>query len=583
MAEADGIRRLDAGTINRIAAGEVVERPASAVKELVENALDAGAEQIEVEIEEGGKRLIRVRDDGFGIPRDDLPLAVERHATSKLPEGDLFDIRSMGFRGEALAAIAGVSRLSLTSRAAGADAAWQLEVEAGRVGDLRPAALPRGTCVEARDLFYATPARLHFLRGDRAESLDVAEVVRSLACAHPGVGFRLRQGSREVLHLRAETGDTARRARTGAVMGVTFLDDSVPVAGRGPAGSVVGLAGLPTHNRPRGNALRVFVNGRPVRDSLILGAIRGAYRDLLPAGRHPAVALWIEVPPARLDANVHPAKHEVRFRDAAEIRALTVRSLREALATAGHRTAPSVGTGAVAAFRALPPAPARGEGRPVLFTPAPEAPPPAPEAPAARSYPLGAARAQLHRMFIVAETAEGIILVDQHAAHERIVYEQMKAELAASGVARSPLLLPEVVTLPETDATRLLAARDELKALGLVIEPMGPGQICVREVPTALGDANHAGLLRDLADELAAGEGAGEGAETVSLGARLHAVCARMACHGSVRGGAALSPAEMDALLRRMESTPNAGQCNHGRPTWVEMKLADVERLFQRR
>ena len=579
-----GIRRLDAHTINRIAAGEVVERPAAVVKELVENALDAGAQHIEIEIEEGGQRLIRVVDDGTGIPQEQLPLAVERHATSKLPANDLFDIRTMGFRGEALAAIAGVSRFALTSRARGTESAWRIEVDAGNAGSVRPAALQRGTRAEAKDLFYATPARLKFLRSERSESMEIAETLRSLACANPGVGFVLRNGGRETLRYAPEEGDAtdARRARVGQVLGGSFLEDSVPVTRETPVGAISGLAGVPTHNRTRGNAMRVFVNGRPVRDALVLGAIRGAYRGLLPAGRHPAVALWIDVSPDRLDANVHPAKTEVRFRDADKVRAITVQSIRDALATAGHRAAASGGTAAVAAFRDLGPGSGQGPlppppSRPVVFEAAPEGRPVAPPDRRTREYPLGAACAQLHRMFIVAETPEGIVLVDQHAAHERIVFEQMKAELEKNGVVRSQLLIPDVVSLPETDAERLLARTDELKELGLVIEPMRPGQLCVREVPTMLGDVNSAKLLQDLADDLAASD------EATSLRSRLDAVCSRMACHSSVRGGATLSSAEMNALLRKMEATPHSGQCNHGRPTYVEMKLEDLERLFERR
>ena len=580
-----GIRRLDAHTINRIAAGEVVERPASAVKELIENALDASARNVEIQIEDGGQRLIRVIDDGAGIPPEQLPLAMERHATSKLPADDLFDIRTMGFRGEALAAISGVSRFSLTSRAEGADSAWRIEVDAGHAAEARPAALQRGTRAEARDLFYATPARLKFLRGERSETMEISETVRSLACANPGVGFVLRNGARETLRYAPEKGDAAeaRRARVGQVMGAAFLDDSVEVARQTPVGTISGLAGLPTHNRPRGNPLRVFVNGRPVRDALVLGAVRGAYRGLVPQGRHPVVALWIDVPPDRLDANVHPAKTEVRFRDAAEIRAMTIRSLRDAIADAGHRAATSGGTAAVAAFRDLDPRigqpafPPSRPARPVIFDAPPERPPMDAPDRGGREFPLGAACAQLHRMFIVAETPEGIVLVDQHAAHERIVYEQMKAELAESRVARSPLLIPDVISLPETDVERLLARRDELERLGLVIEPMSPGQLCVREVPSMLGDVNSAKLLQDLADDLA------ENDEATSLLSRLDAVCSRMACHGSVRGGATLGQAEMNALLRKMEATPHSGQCNHGRPTYVEMKLEDLERLFERR
>lgn len=581
----DGIRRLDPHTINRIAAGEVVERPASAIKELIENALDANARHIEIEVEDGGKRLIRVVDDGTGITAEQLPLAVERHATSKLPGNDLFDIRTMGFRGEALAAIAGVSRFTLTSRAEGADAAWRIEVDAGRVGKVRPAALQRGTRAEARDLFYATPARLKFLRGERSESMEIAETVRNLACANPAVGMVLRNGGREVLRFAPEKGDAAeaRRARIGQVIGADFLKDSMEVSRATPVGRISGLVGKPTHNRSRGNAMRVFVNGRPVRDTLVLGAVRGAYRGQVPSGRHPVVALWIDVPPDRLDANVHPAKTEVRFRDAAEIRANTVRCLRDAIAEAGHRAASTGGMTAVSSFRGVGPAigmpafPPPADARPVIFDTPPGATPMAKPDHATRTYPLGAACAQLHRMFIVAETPEGIVLVDQHAAHERIVFEQMKAQLAEDGVARSQLLIPDVVSLPETDTERLLARREELEELGLVIEPMQSGQLCVREVPTLLGEVNSARLLQDLAADLA------EGDEATSLRSRLEAVCSRMACHGSVRGGATLSQAEMNALLRKMEATPHSGQCNHGRPTYVEMKLEDLERLFERR
>jgi len=582
---AAAIRLLDSRTVNRIAAGEVVERPASAVKELVENALDADARQIDIDIRDGGKTLIRVTDDGGGIPKAQLPLAVERHATSKLPEDDLFNILTFGFRGEALAAISGVSRFSLTSRHADDESAWRIEVDAGCAAAPRPAALAAGSRVEARDLFYATPARLKFLRGDRAEAQDVTETVRSLACANPRCGFRLRGDDRELLRLDREAGedDECRRNRIRAVFGDEFLADSVDVDRRSQVGDIRGFAGLPTHNRARGNAIRFFVNNRPVRDNFLLGALRGAYRDLLPKGRHPAVALWVDVPPDRLDANVHPAKTEVRFRDAVAVRGLLIAAIRDAISGAGHRAATREGAVA-ASFRgtlagtALAPTAAHTPGkRDVLFEPPPTARPTAPPDAGARNHPLGAACAQLHGNYILAETEEGIVLVDQHAAHERLVLEEMKAALDSGDVQRTPLLLPDVVALQPADCDRLLNRRDELQTLGLVIEPMGTGQVCVREVPALLEDIDSAALLRDLADDLAAED------ETVSLRSRLESVCARMACYGSIRRGRALTQTEMNQLLRRMEKTALSGQCNHGRPTHVFMKLADLECLFERR
>ena len=579
------IRRLGEAVINRIAAGEVVERPASAVKELVENALDAGAGQISVHIEEGGRGRIQVADDGIGIPRAELPLAIERHATSKLATEDLQQIRSMGFRGEALAAISGVSRFSLVSRPAGAEHAWRLEVNAGVAGEPAPAPGGEGTTVEVLDLFYATPARLGFLRKPRTEAAAVADVMRDLAVASPSTGFLFCDDGREVLRVTPESGDRdeARRARIGAVLGEGFLENAVPAAGQREAGAVWGYAGLPTHNRSNGHAQYVFVNNRPVHDRVVQGAIRGAYRDLLPRGRFPVLAIWIETEADRVDVNVHPAKSQIRFRDEAEIRALIVGSLRRALTGAGHLATSEGGRAALTSFQRQPESTGVSSGGPELFAAPPSAPGADPavveaEGPAPGDYPLGAARAQLHRMFILAQTENGIVLVDQHAAHERLVYERMKADLEAKGVARQNLLIPDVVELPPGDADRVLARSAELAELGLVIEPFGGNAVCVREVPQILGVVDTKGLLHDLA-----GDFAEDGDAPASLRSRLDAVCSRMACHSSIRGGRALSVNEMNQLLRDMESTPHSGQCNHGRPTYVEMKLDDLLTLFERR
>ncbi len=566
-----------------------MERPASAVKELVENALDAGAARISIDYEEGGRRRIRVTDDGSGIVREELPLAVERHATSKLSAGDLHNIRTMGFRGEALAAISGVSRFSLTSRVAGSDHAWRLQVDAGKRREPEPAALERGTVVEVRDLFYATPARLGFLRSARSEGNAIADTVRNLAIANPHVGFTLRHGERELLQCPPEEGSesAARAGRIERVLGEGFRQNAFEVRAGRPVASLSGHAGLPTHHRSTGQAQFVFVNSRPVRDRLVLGAVRGAYRDLLPRGRFPVVALWLETDPSRVDVNVHPAKSEVRFRDADQIRSLVAGSLRHSLVGSSHRTSNEIHANALDAFRTgSSPLPGNvlptGGDAAILFP----APPAAPgvetrsaeaEGPDASAFPLGAARAQLHRMFIVSQTADGVALIDQHAAHERLVYERLKAELDAEGIERKNLLIPDIVRMDSADRERLLSRAGELKELGLVIEAFGPDEICVREVPAILGEVESESLLRDLAGDIA------EYREAATLREQLEAVCSRMACHGSVRGGRALTLNEMNKLLRDMEETPHSGQCNHGRPTYVELKLADLEKLFERR
>ena len=595
------IRLLPDGVINRIAAGEVVERPASAVKELVENAIDAGARQIDVRVSEGGRALIQVSDDGGGMSRDELPLAVARHATSKLPrDDDLGNISTLGFRGEALPSIAAVSRLEITSRESGAENAWSLSIEGGAVGEAVPAAHPPGTTVSVRDLFYATPARLKFLKTERTESGHIADALSRLAMARPDIAFTLFDGEREVL--RSPAGEDlldSRLARLALIISRDFADNALALDAEREGVRLTGYAGLPTFNRATARQQYLFVNGRPVRDRLLAGAVRGAYHDFLGGGRHPVLALFIELSPDGLDVNVHPAKTEVRFRNSGVVRGLIVGSLKRALAEAGHRAASTVSHAALGAIR-----PGSGEFQPALPAHAgayPRAPAPAmrglsdvaaeyqsplaaptadtvdgaPEA--GEDFPLGVARGQVHATYIVSQTSDGIVIVDQHAAHERLVYEQMKAGLAAGGIARQMLLLPEVVELEESAAARLTQRQEELAALGLVLEAFGPGAVIIRETPALLGEGDIKGLVRDLAEELA------EFSESVALKEKLLEVCSSMACHGSVRAGRRLNGEEMNALLREMEATPHSGQCNHGRPTYVELKLADIERLFGRR
>ncbi len=599
------IRRLPEAAINRIAAGEVIERPASAVKELVENAIDAGASRIDVEIEAGGSALIRVTDDGRGMGREDLLLAVERHATSKLAAGsdgavDLLNIAYLGFRGEALPSIGAASRLSIVSRAEGEDEAWRVHVEGGAVSALEPAALSQGTRIDVRDLFYATPARLKFLKSERAETMAVSEIVKRLAMAHPAAAFTLKSNGRALLDVGREgdlAGD-ARLHRLGRVLGREFQENAVAVDAERGGVRLTGFAGLPTFNRGNAQLQFLFVNGRPVRDKLLIGAVRGAYQDFLARDRHPAVALFVDLAPEDVDVNVHPAKAEVRFRDAGLVRGLIVSGLRHALAGAGHRASTTVAGAALASFRP------QGEGaRDYQARPAPQpgmrgfaesfhqpvaSPLPGAAARSARvetdeplpgdtSLPLGVARGQVHETYIVAQTEDGLVIVDQHAAHERLTYERMKAQLAEKGVARQGLLIPEVVELERDAVARLVEREAELAELGLVLEGFGEEAVVVREVPALLGDADIKGLVRDLADELSELDAA------LSLKERLEEVCSTMACHGSVRAGRRLNADEMNALLRQMEATPHSGQCNHGRPTYVELKLADIERLFGRR
>ena len=616
------IRRLPPELINRIAAGEVVERPASVVKELMENALDAGAMRIEVQADGGGLSRILVADDGAGLSRDELPLAIERHAPSKLPAGpdgayDLLRIATLGFRGEALPSIGSVARLAIASRARGESAAHAIVVDGGAVSDVAPSPFDQahGARVEVRDLFHATPARLKFMKSERAEAMAIAEAVKRQAMADESVAFALDLDGRRTLRLAAEpAGPEGRLARLAAVLGREFADNALSIDQAREGVRLTGYAGLPTYNRGSAAHQYLFVNGRAVRDRLLHGALRAAYADFLARDRHPAAALYLTLDPTLVDVNVHPAKAEVRFRDPALVRGLIIGTLRHVLAGAGHRASTTVASAALGSFRREPataaagfsawtaggwPATASGRlpglggvsARSETSSPVPPenwAPPgqdfgaPGPAA-ALRveeeepDYPLGAARAQVHATYIVAQTRDGVVIVDQHAAHERLVYERMKAQMAEGGVARQRLLLPEVVELDPAEAERVCARAEELADLGLALESFGPGAVLVRETPALLGEADVAALVRDIADDLA------ENGAPLALGERLAEVCSTMACHGSVRAGRQLTAPEMNALLREMEATPHSGQCNHGRPTYVELKLADIERLFGRR
>jgi len=615
------IRRLPPETVNRIAAGEVVERPASAIKELVENALDAGATRIEVQADGGGLTRILIADDGHGMAADQLALAVERHATSKLEpddagDVDLLRIHTLGFRGEALPSIGSVARLTITSRPRQGGDAHAITVEGGDQRPVAPAGFPgpHGARVEVRDLFYATPARLKFMKSERSEAMAISEEIKRQAMAHEGVAFTLDLDGKTTLRLPAEhPGDAGRLKRLAALLGRDFEANALLIDQARDNVRLTGYAGLPTYSRGNAGHQYLFVNGRPVKDRLLQGALRGAYADFLARDRHPAAVLFLEIDPLYVDVNVHPAKAEVRFRDPALVRGLIVGGLRHALAAAGHRASTTVAADALAGFRPhtgvssgpawSPSSPAaagfsgwQGWAAPASTTariipglnersarvepgasadgwPADAAP----AAPDLIDFPLGAARAQLHGTYIVAQTRDGLVVVDQHAAHERLVYERMKAQMAEGSVTRQALLTPEVVELDPAEAERVASRADELAQLGLIVEAFGVGAVLVRETPALLGDTDVQGLIRDIADDLA------EHGAALALSERLGEVCGTMACHGSVRAGRVLSAPEMNALLRDMEATPHSGQCNHGRPTYVELKLADLEKLFGRR
>ncbi len=610
------IRQLDDGAINRIAAGEVVERPASAVKELIENAIDAGATRIEVAIADGGKTLIRVSDDGCGMSPDQLPLALSRHATSKIDGSDLLDIHTFGFRGEALPSLGAVGRLTITSRAAGQDAAT-VSVSGGAMGAVKPAALGGGTIVELRDLFFATPARLKFMRSDRAESQAIGDVVKRLAMAEPFIGFTLRDVSgggegRITFRADGESGDLfdALHGRLARILGAEFAENALRIDAEREGLRLIGYAALPTYSRGSNVAQYLFVNGRPVKDKLLVGALRAAYFDFLSRDRHPAAALFIDCDPQLVDVNVHPAKSEVRFRDPGMARGLIVSSLRHALAEAGHRASTTVAGATLGAMRPEVPAgrvyqmdrPSLGariagyQAQAPVHEPAPSHMPGFAEAGAGLSgrvfdseegpqgtderaveeNPLGAARGQVHENYIIAQTADGMVIVDQHAAHERLVYERLKKQMTENGVAAQALLIPEIIELSEGDCARLLSVTDDLARFGLTIEPFGGTAVAVRETPAILGEINARAMILDILDEL------DDQGESLLVQAQVEAILSRVACHGSIRSGRRMRADEMNALLREMEATPHSGQCNHGRPTYVELKLADIERLFGR-
>jgi DNA mismatch repair protein MutL len=601
------VRQLPEQVVNRIAAGEVVERPASVVKELVENAVDAGASRIDVFTDGGGRRRIGITDDGSGMTAADLVLAVDRHATSKLDDEDLLQIKTLGFRGEALPSIGAVAKLSITTRHAGEPHAWSLSVEGGAKSPVMPAALGQGTRVEVNDLFYATPARLKFLKTDRTEAEAIREIVRRLAMARPDIAFTLAGEERApVTWAAALPGAAGRLTRLGDILGADFRGCAIEVRAERDGVVVEGFAAAPSLTRANALGQYLFVNGRPVRDKLIVGAVRAAYADYLPRDRHPVVALFVTLDSREVDANVHPAKTEVRFRNAGLVRALIVHALKEGLAREGRRTAANDAGGAIAAFRpSFAPRPGNWDWRRSPSLPVGPVPgfagavatalaeqeqagfdvgaPTADVRFEAQAFadlidrPLGAARTQIHETYIVSQTRDGLIVVDQHAAHERIVYERLKASLTANGVQRQILLIPEIVELDEATVEQLLARADELASFGLAIESFGPGAVAVRETPSLLGKTDAGALLRDLAEHMA------EWDEALPLERKLMHVAATMACHGSVRAGRRLKPEEMNALLREMEATPNSGQCNHGRPTYVELKLSDIEKLFGRR
>jgi DNA mismatch repair protein MutL len=602
------IRLLHSTIVNQIAAGEVIERPASAIKELVENSIDANAKRIDIKIRDGGRTFISISDDGLGMNPSDLSLAIERHATSKLPNDDLKNIETLGFRGEALPSIGSVSRMTITSRSLDEDTAWMIKIEGGSKRTLVPASLTRGTTIEVRDLFFATPARLKFLKAPKTENSHALDAIKRLAMAHPEIAFTVTDEKRTTLKLYPSQNDllTMRLDRLDAIMGNKFAENALAIDANREGILLTGHIGLPTLNRGNASLQFLFVNGRPVKDKLLFGAVRGAYRDFLAHNRHPLLALFIEIPSECLDINVHPAKTEVRFRDPGLVRGLIVSALKNALADAGHRASTTVSNQALGAMRAAN-STYYSEGshnrnshpfnqsfleqreltntlqaptdqltnldtnRSVKYIHEEE------KEEISEHFPLGVARAQLHETYIVAQTINGIVIVDQHAAHERLVYEKMKKALRGTGIKRQGLLIPEIVELDQSAVDRIIERAEQLNELGLVIEPFGPGAIIVRETPAMLGEVDIPSMINDLADDLT------ENDEALNLKDRLADVSATMACHGSVRAGRRLNGKEMNSLLREMETTPHSGQCNHGRPTYVELKLTDIEKLFGRR
>lgn len=598
------IQQLGPAAVNRIAAGEVIERPAAAVKELVENAIDAGARSIDIAITHGGISLIEVSDDGAGIPERELPLALERHATSKIDGDDLLNINTFGFRGEALPSLGAVARLKIETRFLGDDSGSVIKVEAGRISAVSPASRAHGTLVTVADLFYATPARLKFLKSERAEAMAITDMVKRLAMACPEIAFSLTdrtEKTRRLLELPRETGDAemATAARLGRILGRDFTQNAIWVDTERDGLTLKGMAGLPTYSKGNAVAQYLFVNGRPVKDRMLTGALRAAYRDVMSQNRHPVAALFIDCAPELVDVNVHPAKSEVRFRDAGLARGLIVSGLKHALAEAGHRSTTTISQATLGAMQPQPHAPIyQMERRPAstsqlhpmpgfaetarpsarVEAPAMEEGSPEPDdlAPCS-SMPLGAARAQVHENYIIAQTEDGITIIDQHAAHERLVYEQLKAQFAKGQVPSQALLIPEIVELDAHQIHSILDVSGALANIGLEIEAFGGNAICVRATPAILGEINVHALVRDILDALEA-----EGISDV-LEQHINAILSRMSCHGSIRSGRRMTAPEMNALLRQMEAEPMSGQCNHGRPTYVSLKLADIEKLFGRR
>lgn len=598
---ADVIRLLPEQLVNQIAAGEVIERPASALKELLENAIDAGATRISIELERGGLSSLIVSDNGRGMSCDELPVAVQRHATSKLPDDDLFQITHFGFRGEALPSIGAVSSLSLTSRVGDVEHGWRLDIVHGAVGVPRPAACAIGTRIEITDLFGSVPARLKFLKTERTEAGQCIDVVRRLAMCRPDIGFQMSDSGKAVFSLPAQPlPDEGARKRLSALVGRTFADEAIAIDSRRDEMHLTGLAGLPTMNRQTASHIYLFVNDRPVRDRQLLGAVRAGYQDMLPRGRHPVLVLFLSMPPGDVDVNVHPAKAEVRFSDPQRVRGLFVGSLMNTLSDAGLRATQEGSEHALRRFQSAqmptitsaPASPDTGDmrqGQQGLSSYMLADAPPAARiampsqletmaqgASAEASFPLGAARAQLHKTYVIAETGDGIVLVDQHAAHERLVMERMKEGLAEGPLASQTLLLPEVVDIPIDQYEAILGEVDMLNRLGLQLEGFGQGSLLVRGVPALLGEVSPSAIVRDIGEELSHLGG------STGLQDRLNAVIASISCHGSVRAGRQLGSDEMNALLRQMEETPAAGQCNHGRPTFITLSLSDLEKLFHR-
>lgn len=599
------IRHLPDYLVNQIAAGEVVERPAAAVKELVENALDAGATRIEVDLKDGGKTLIAVRDNGGGMSRDDLVSALDRHATSKLPDDDLLNIQYLGFRGEALPSIGSVSRLTIATRERGGEA-WEIGVEGGTKSGVRPGTQAEGTRVEVRDLFYATPARLKFLKTNATEYAVTKEMMQRLALANPMVAFRLTHNGTQSFNYAVLSDDAAEQTqqRLRDIMGKEFPSSSLAIDAERNGTRLQGWVGLPTHSAGTAGEQFMFVNGRAVKDKLLLGAVRGAYMDVMPRDRYPILVLFLTCPAEEVDVNVHPAKAEVRFSDTAFVRGMIVSSIRHALHAQGISRNTSLSSDALDKFRTMPatsyaPRPAANAGffpahgnlaenvyeayqpaaqNAMPFQPSARFDIPAPLSETDMQYPLGSARAQIHENYIITQTEQGLVIVDQHAAHERLVYERFKAQAAEGGIEKQGLLAPEIVDMEDTDCARLLEQQETLARLGLEIESFGIGALAVRSIPALLaGRIDVPRLIRDLAAEAAENE------KSTGLEEKINALLSTMACHGSVRAGRRLSVVEMNALLRQMEDTPLSGQCNHGRPTYISLSLNDIEKLFGRR